>query len=172
MSSLFPRVLAILTTTPERWRSITGMLPADLLLEKPLPEEWSAMDCLQHLIDTESVFQSRLTAFREGRDFPAFDPDTQGTVLVDQLPEALVETFASQRAISLLRLDSFSPADLNLRARHAELGMVNLEQLINEWAAHDLNHTVQAERALMQPFLRECGPWQKYFTDHLLSDRK
>jgi hypothetical protein len=28
-------------------------------------------------------------------------------------------------------------------------------------------HTVQAERALMQPFIQGCGPWQVYFTDHL-----
>jgi hypothetical protein len=27
-------------------------------------------------------------------------------------------------------------------------------------------HTVQAERALMQPFIQACGPWQSYFIDH------
>jgi len=25
---------------------------------------------------------------------------------------------------------------------------------------------VQAERALMQPFLLSCGPWQSFFADH------
>ena len=39
------------------------------------------------------------------------------------------------------------------QARHQELGPVTLEQLLHEWAAHDLMHTVQAERALMQPFI-------------------
>jgi hypothetical protein len=29
-------------------------------------------------------------------------------------------------------------------------------------------HTVQAERAMMQPFIRGCGPWLKYFVDHLV----
>ena len=52
-------------------------------------------------------------------------------------------------------------------ARHAELGPVTLAQLLHEWAAHDLMHTVQAERALMQPFLAGVGPWRGYFTDHL-----
>jgi len=37
---------------------------------------------------------------------------------------------------------------------------------VNEWAAHDLMHTVQAERALMQPFLAKSGPWRPYFADH------
>jgi len=27
-------------------------------------------------------------------------------------------------------------------------------------------HTVQAERALMQPFIEGCGPWRPYFRDH------
>ncbi len=168
MSSLLPRVIAILTTTPDRWRAITSNIPLDLLLEKPLPGEWSALDCLQHLIDTENIFQSRLLAFREGRDFPAFNPDEEGTKLENPSPAAIAEAFASQRAASLLRLDRFRPTDFSLHAGHAELGPVTLEQMINEWAAHDLNHTVQAERALMQPFLRECGPWQKYFSDHLI----
>ena len=168
MSSLFPRVLAILNTTPVRWQTLTSTVPADLLFEKPAPEAWSAVECLQHLIDTESLFQSRLAAFREGRDFPAFNPDEEGTKQINPSPEALADIFAKNRAASLLRLNGFTPADFELGARHAELGPVTLEQMINEWAAHDLNHTVQAERALMQPFLRECGPWQKYFTDHLI----
>jgi hypothetical protein len=30
-----------------------------------------------------------------------------------------------------------------------------------------LEHTVQAERALMQPFIEGCGPWRMYFLDHV-----
>jgi hypothetical protein len=30
--------------------------------------------------------------------------------------------------------------------------------MIHEWAAHDLMHTIQGERALMQPFIADCGP--------------
>ncbi len=47
--------------------------------------------------------------------------------------------------------------------------MVTLGEMAHEWAAHDLNHTVQAERALMQPFIQACGPWQRFFTDHVLT---
>jgi hypothetical protein len=46
------------------------------------------------------------------------------------------------------------------------MGTVTLRQMLNEWAAHDLMHTVQAERALMQPFIDACGPWQRSFLDH------
>jgi hypothetical protein len=39
-------------------------------------------------------------------------------------------------------------------------------------AAHDLNHTVQAERALMQPFIAGSGPWRTagVFADHDLGE--
>jgi hypothetical protein len=168
MDELLPRVMTILSTTPGRWIQMANLLPLDMLSMKPAPGEWSAVECLQHLIDTESVFQSRLDAFREGRDFPAFNPDEEGTKLENPSPETLAGEFDRRRAESLIRLEKLTPASYGLRARHAELGPVTLEQMINEWAAHDLNHTVQAERALMQPFLRACGPWQKYFTDHMV----
>ena len=37
--------------------------------------------------------------------------------------------------------------DLPHTAKHAELGIVMLGELIHECAAHDLSHTVQGERA-------------------------
>ncbi len=41
-----------------------------------------------------------------------------------------------------------------------------LGQLLHEWAAYDLNHTIQAEKAVMQPFIQGSGPWRSYFQDH------
>jgi hypothetical protein len=56
-------------------------------------------------------------------------------------------------------------ADL-LARRASELGVVTLGEMLYEWAAHDLNHTVQAEKALMQPFIAGSGLWRGYFRDH------
>ena len=58
-------------------------------------------------------------------------------------------------------------ADLPHTAKHAELRIVTLSELIHEWAAHDLSHTVQGERTLMQPFIAGCDPWRSYFINHL-----
>jgi hypothetical protein len=80
--------------------------------------------------------------------------------------------FAQHRAASLTALSRVKPADLSRTARHSELGMVTLSELLHEWAAHDLMHTVQAERALMQPFIAGCGPWRPYFKDHDLNVTK
>jgi hypothetical protein len=43
--------------------------------------------------------------------------------------------------------------------------------LLHEWAAHDLTHTIQAEKALMQPFIQGSGPWRFYFQDHEVSNK-
>jgi hypothetical protein len=173
MESILSLVRSVLTATPGHWQSLGEKLPVELLAQAPATGEWSALQCLQHLIDTERVFSFRLQCLREGKDFPAFDPDQQGTKPSQQasLPQLAAE-FARLRAESLQALSRIEPGDLGRKARHQELGIVTMGEMLHEWAAHDLNHTVQAERAMMQPFIRGCGPWQKYFSDHLVRTAK
>ena len=165
---LIPRARAVLATTPARWLSLTETLPVDDLTRPPAAGQWSAADCLRHLLDVErSVFPTRVRAFLAGQDFPGFNPDAQPPVDLSR-PAEMAREFASLREQSLALLDQLTLGDLNRTARHAELGPVTLGEMIHEWAAHDLNHTVQAERALMQPFIAGCGPWRTagYFADH------
>ena len=168
MDDVIVQVKTVLSTTVVRWRNLTETLSADLLARCPTAGEWSAIECLQHLVDTERlVFPVRLQALLAGRDFDAFDPDTQGTVPVATLtPADLAAEFSRHRAASLAALAQVADTDLSRTARHSELGTVTLAELLHEWAAHDLNHTIQAERAMMQPFIAGCGPWRGYFSDH------
>ncbi len=162
---------AMMATTPERWVGMAKALPAELLEMRPADQEWSPVECLLHMIDSEKVYQFRVQAFLAGKDyFPNFDPDSQGSSLSGQTPLALAEEFARLRNESLRMLETLSPSDLERKARHGELGMVTFNEMVNNWAGHDLNHTVQAERALMQPFIRGCGPWRKYYTDHIVGN--
>ncbi len=169
MENILTWAYTVLETTPARWVELAGKLPADLLTRPPATGEWSALDCLQHLVDTERwVFPVRVEAILSGQDFPAFDPDSQGTKPdVTQSPAALAEEFARLRTDGLVVLKKVTHVDLERQARHQELGVVTTSELLHEWAGHDLMHTVQAERALMQPFIQGCGPWQSYFKDHL-----
>ena len=158
---------AVLSTTPERWHRLVSALPADLLTQAPASGEWPARRCLQHLLDAERVnFPIRLQAFLAGRDFEAFDPNREHADLDAQTPEQLAAAFAQARNDSLALLDGVTEDDLGRTVRHPEFGPVTLAQMLQTWAAHDLNHTVQAERALMQPFMRACGPWRAFFRDH------
>jgi hypothetical protein len=165
---LLSHVRTILATTPARWLSLAELVPTDLLTRPPADGQWSASECLRHLLDVErAVFPARVRAFLAGQDFPGFDPDAQPPVDLSR-PAEMAREFAALREQSLALLSQLTPADLARSARHAELGPVTLGDMLHEWAAHDLNHTVQAERALMQPFIAGSGPWRTagYFTDH------
>jgi hypothetical protein len=170
MNNLLETVEAILSTTTTRWSSMTESLPEYLLARIPLPNEWSAMDCLCHLLDAERwVFPMRVQALLTGENFVGFDPDKQGTQYTTQDPKQLSEEFAQLRKSSLIELDKVTLSDLSRTAQHSELGIVTLGELLHEWASHDLMHTVQAERAMMQPFILGSGPWRPYFQDHDVS---
>lgn len=171
-SELLTLAPAALSTIPERWQRLTATLPRDLLTRAPAPGEWSAVACLQHLLDTERyVFPARVRAFLTGQDIPAFDPDTQEHDAAEPDPAALAAELARRRVESIALLSTLKPDDLARTAQHSELGRVTLGQMLHEWVAHDLNHTVQAERALMQPFIAGCGPWRDNFADHDLEAR-
>lgn len=162
---------AVLRLTPARWTALAEGLPDELLRRSPLPGEWSALECLKHLLDTEQfVFPVRVRCFLEGRDFSAFNPDAAGRK-PDRMPAALemAQTFTALRQESLLLLAGVKEGDLARTARHEELGAVTLGEMLHEWAGHDLMHTVQAERAMMQPFIQGSGPWLPYFSDHVAS---
>ena len=164
-------VISVLKSTPSRWLSLAEFLPAELSRQKPLPSEWSTVECLQHLVDTERVFTLRVEAFMAGKDFAAFNPDTQGSQPGERTLAELAGEFAHSREANLEQLARLHLQDLERKVRHQELGMVSLNEMLHEWAAHDLNHTIQAERALMQPFIRSSGPWQPSFSDHIVKPK-
>jgi len=159
---------AVLQTTPARWTALVNDLPDELLRRSPAPGEWSAWECLRHLVETDQlVFPVRVKGFLEGRDLASFNPDARPSTPGATEPHELERLFVAVRRKNLKLLESLEKEDLGRTARHEELGPVTLEQMLQEWAAHDLMHTVQAERAMMQPFLQGVGPWRPQFADHV-----
>ena len=63
MENLIDQARTMLEVTPERWQDLSRADPADLLRRRPATGEWSAVECLQHIIDTERVFQFRVKCF-------------------------------------------------------------------------------------------------------------
>ena len=167
MNTLVEDVQAVLSSTPERWQRLVSTLPIDLLRRPPAAGEWSALNCLQHLVEAErDLFPARFRAFMAGEDFHPFDPNQQHADLISQSPEELAAAFARYREENLVLIRSVKDEDLRRMAQHPQFGTVTLAQMLDTWAAHDLNHTIQAERALMQPFMLGCGPWRSFFRDH------
>jgi uncharacterized damage-inducible protein DinB len=167
LNTLIEHVQSVLSITPKRWQGLVSTLPIDLLARPPAAGEWSALDCLKHLLDAERlVFPVRIRAFLAGQNFIDFDPNRQHLELDAQTPEQLVAAFAQMRRESLVLLEQVTDNDLERTVQHPKFGMVTLGQMLHTWAAHDLMHTVQAERALMQPFMLGSGPWRPFFSDH------
>jgi hypothetical protein len=158
---------SILEITPARWFNLVQSVPIELLSARPAPGEWSAMECLQHVVEVEQVsFPSRIKALLEGQSFASFNPE-------DQPPKppptvALANEFNQLRQQTIVLFNQITEADLDKQALHAEYGMVTMRQFVHHMAGHDLNHLVQAERAMMQPFINGCGPWVENYTDHIV----
>lgn len=170
MHTLLEDVQAVLSTTPERWQRLVSTLPSDLLIRPPAAGEWSALNCLQHVLDAECQnFPVRCRAFLAGQNFTDFDPNQQHTDADSAAPEQLVAAFTRARKASLALLKQVKDGDLGRTVQHSKLGAVTLAEMLHTWAAHDLMHTVQAERALMQPFMLGSGPWRPFFRDHEIS---
>jgi hypothetical protein len=162
------QIQSVLSTTPPRWQQLTATLPEDLLTRAPAPGEWSAVECLRHMTDAEqSLWPVRVQALLTGNAFPPFSPNGNMPDYMALSPIQLADEFARLRAANLPLLATITASDLARTGMHPQLGKVTLEQLLHVWAGHDLMHTVQAERALMQPFIAGTGPWRGvFFTDH------
>src|ERR1051326_2753174 len=79
MPDTMAQARSVLSTTAAHWLKLTETLPTDLLTRPPLPGEWSAAECLKHILDTErGVFPVRIRAILAGQDFVAFNPATDG----------------------------------------------------------------------------------------------
>ena len=169
MDHLIERLAAVLRINGERWQALANGLDRELLARRPEAGEWSALECLGHTADTEeAIFTWRIRGFLDGVDvLPSYDPDVQGTPVTDATdPHELARQLAPRRAANVELVRSVAEADLERRSRHSELGPVTLREFLNEFWAHDTMHLVQAERALMQGFIPDTGPWRHYFADH------
>src|SRR5215216_5050964 len=113
------------------------------------PDTWSPYDIVGHLIHGERTDwiprTELLLAHGESRPFTPFDRFAQFEDSRGKSLHQLLETFAELRAQNLARLESLrlTPADLDRRGRHPELGSVTLGQLLAAWVGHDLNHLGQ-----------------------------
>ena len=170
MENTMELVESVLKTTPQRWVQLAETLPPELFQRRPAPREWSPYECLQHVVETERmVFPARIGYLLRGEDFPAFNPGAEEMNPNGKLtPVELAREFGRLREKSLTLLSKVTNEDLDRKARHQELGVVTLGEMINEWAGHDLMHTIQAERAILQPFIEGCGPWKPHFSDHVI----
>ncbi|MDR2236398.1 MAG: DinB family protein [Chryseobacterium sp.] len=107
--------------------------------------KWSLKELLQHLSDTERVFQYRILAFARGdkAELPGFDEElyTANSFANNRSLESLLEEYRLVRKSSQIMLETFNPSVLNNRgiANGNEIAVETIGKLIIGHNYHHLN---------------------------------
>jgi len=137
--------------TVTRLRDLVLRAGSDLRT-RPEPSEWSVLECIGHLTDSELMVAARVRWIlaEERPDIVAYDQ----ALWVDRLdhgdddPEDLIALFEALRTANL-RLWAARPVEDRSRVGlHRERGPESYEMVVRLAAGHDRLHTDQAERTL------------------------
>jgi hypothetical protein len=164
--SIQPAV-SLLEKTPVLFDTLLRDLPEVLLHWKPAPERWSIAEVLGHLADIEQVYADRVrriltedSPFLQRYDLEA--AKASGDYSRESARHNLALFLKTRRATVIL-LKSISPSAGERIATHSELGAITLDDMLNEWASHDLGHLRQiAELYRARAFHPNSGPFQQY----------
>jgi hypothetical protein len=139
------------SATVARLRELVAEAGEDLRT-RPEPTEWSVIECIGHLTDSEVVTSARMRWIL-AEDEPqilGYDQDrwVDGLRHGGDDAEALIALFDALRSANLALLATRSTADLQRFGRHNERGPESYGLMIRLTAGHDRFHIAQAERAL------------------------
>ena len=137
--------------TPAAIRSVLTEAGPDVRT-RPVPGEWSVLECLGHLTDGELVVSGRYRWIiaEETPRIVGYDQ----ALWVDRLehnaddPEVLIATFEALRAANLDLWGRRPVTDRARFGRHNERGPESYEMTFRLAAGHDRIHLAQARRAL------------------------
>ena len=142
---------AVQAATPATLRLQAAEAGPHLTL-RPEAGEWSALECIAHIVDAEIVMSGRYRWVLAHDEPPLIGYDQDRWV--DRLhadetdTEGLLELFDALR-LANITLWQRTPAERRQRVGiHAERGPESYELMFRMIAGHDRNHLAQARRAL------------------------
>ena len=119
---------------------------------RPEPGEWSANECVGHLIEAERrgfAGRIRLILAADRPETPAeledWDPPAVAEARADhrRSGDELAAEFATLRVDGLALVRSLQAADLDRVGLHPVVGPLRVRDLLGEWVHHDRNHIRQ-----------------------------
>ena len=159
--------MEILRRTPDVLRALLAGLPDSWTDTPDTPDGWRPRDVVGHLITGELTDwlarTHRILEDGTDREFDRFDRHAmlerdRGATL-----DELLDQFAALRAKNLAEFASLvSDDDLGNLGMHPSLGEVTLDNLLNTWAVHDLDHVGQIFAGLAGSHDADVGPWKHY----------
>jgi len=140
-----------LAAGPDAVRSILADA-GELLRVPPEPGEWSVLECIAHLADSELIASARYRWIlaEDEPDIVGYDQDLWVARLRqnDEAAETLVGVFAALRRWNLELWASRPVSDRERVGRHRERGPESYGLTFQLAAGHDRVHLAQAKRTL------------------------
>ncbi|MGO8813879.1 MAG: DinB family protein [Terriglobia bacterium] len=141
-------VLEILSTTPAKLKREISTFSRREMLVRPAPDKWSVQEVLAHLADVEEVgMRGRVAAIveEENPTLPYFDQEARAIEYEYNKadPRKSLARLERQRRANLKWLRKLRPAQLKRVGVHEQVGEISAEEMITEWAFHDLGHLKQ-----------------------------
>jgi hypothetical protein len=157
----------ILERTPGLLHQLIADVTEDDLDWQPRPDRWSISMVLAHLADVEvHGFMRRFHDLVEQDHpfLPAYDQLSlfRGRSQFDGRGE--LKSFTSLRTDTLAWLRAAPPGAGARTGLHEQLGVINFDQLLHEFAFHDLGHLRQViELYRSHAFYPRMGVFQSYY---------
>jgi DinB family protein len=142
---------AVQAATPAALRALVAEA-GDRLRARPAPGEWSALECIGHIVDGELVVSGRYRwiVAEEEPDLVGYDQDSwvSGLHHAEADPAVLLAMFDGLRASNLDLWARLPVADRARAGLHRERGPESYELTFRMLAGHDRVHLRQAREAL------------------------
>ncbi len=159
--------MRILEQTPGTLRNLLSSATVEDLDWQPSRDRWSIGMVLAHLADVEVkgfVSRFRAIAAEENPLLPAYDQLALFRFGTKFEGMAELDKFDRQRRETIAWLASLPPSVGPRTGRHEELGPLTFDQLLHEFAFHDLGHIRQIiDLYRSHAFFPKMGVFQSYY---------
>ena len=143
---------------------------------RPEPGEWSANECVGHLLEAERRgFAGRIRTILAGAaagrtpTLEGWDPPAVAAARRDDLRSGaeLAAEFDSMRADGVELVRALRPGDLARAGVHPEVGLLRVDELLGEWVHHDRNHIRQMLAVSQARVWPQMGNARRFFLEDL-----
>ena len=133
-------------------RTLVCPLSDAQIRRKPAPNEWSIVEIVGHLIDTEQLLRYRIVRMTT-IDHPAIITYDQDAAVVRNAYQkanltVLLRTLAAERETTLQTFKTYTPTQLARTGWHLEYGLWVVADVITYLAKHDFMHDQQIRATL------------------------
>jgi len=160
----------VLETSGQACAGLLRSLTPDIASWRPAPEAWCVNEVVGHLVEAERRgFAGRIRTIL-GAEHPALEAWDSAEVArrrgdCERQPDELLDEFEPLRRESVELVRSLSGKQLERSGRHPEVGPINVNELLHEWAYHDMNHLRQAYANVQAYLWPNMGSAQRFYSD-------